>query len=83
MVMIKVNIAEGKAQFSRLIRAARAGEQVIICDHNVPVVEIRPVEPPRRVVVPLGSGDPTFEIPASFFDPLPPEMQHAWEGYDD
>jgi prevent-host-death family protein len=83
MVMIKVNIAEGKAQFSRLIRAARAGEQVIICDHNVPVVEIRPVEPPRRVVVPLGPDNPNVVIHDSFFDPLPPELQRAWEGYDD
>jgi prevent-host-death family protein len=81
--MIKVNIAEGKAQFSRLIRAARAGEEVIICDHNVPVVEIKAIEPARRAVVQLGPNNPNVVINDSFFDPLPPELQRAWEGHDD
>jgi hypothetical protein len=32
------------------------------------------------VVVPLGPGDPAFEIPDSFFDPLLADMQRGWEG---
>jgi|SRR5579862_4068131 len=43
MVMIKANIAEVKAHFSSYVRRARAGEVVVVCERNVPVVELRRV----------------------------------------
>jgi len=70
--MKRVNIAEAKAGLSRLLRKVRAGESVTICDRNVPIAELRP----------LGPQEPGFEIPASFFEPLPPEVIRAFEGHD-
>ncbi len=82
MVMIRVNIAEAKATLSRLLRAARNGEHVLICERNVPIAELRPVSPVRHVGRTLGVDTPGFEIPASFFEPLPGDIQRAFEGYD-
>ncbi|MCS6787133.1 MAG: type II toxin-antitoxin system prevent-host-death family antitoxin [Thiobacillaceae bacterium] len=44
---MQVNMHEAKSQLSRLVRAALAGEEVIIAQHGVPVVRLVPV--PRTV----------------------------------
>ncbi len=80
--MKRVNIAEAKAGLSRLLRKVRAGESVTICDRNVPIAELRPVATAPRTERPLGLQEPGFEIPASFFEPLPPEVIRAFEGHD-
>ena len=41
-----VNVGEAKAQLSRLIARAEAGEDVIIARNGVPAVRIVPVERP-------------------------------------
>ncbi len=82
MVMIRVNIAEAKAAFSRLLRAARAGEHVVICDRNQAVAELRALPEARRAKRPLGPSRPGFEIPVQFFDPLPDELAKAFQGHD-
>ena len=83
MVMIMVNIYEAKARLSEYIEAAARGEQVVICKHNQPVAELRPVEQPpsgRRDLTPMYPGA-TFTTPA-FFEPLSDEDLAAWEGAD-
>ncbi len=82
MVMIRVNIAEAKVGLSRLLRAVRQGESVVICERNVPVAELRSLPSPAGAPRPLGPGRPGFTIPAAFFEPLPDEMQQAFEGRD-
>jgi antitoxin (DNA-binding transcriptional repressor) of toxin-antitoxin stability system len=82
VVMIRVNIAEAKAGFSRLLRAVRSGEAVVICDHNVPVAELRALPAANRQKRKLGPGRPGFEIPASFFEPLPDDLAGAFAGED-
>lgn len=81
MTMIMVNIYEAKAKLSEIIEAASRGEQVLICRHNRPVAELRPVGAGRsapRNLAPLYPGA-TFTPPA-FFEPLSPEELDAWEG---
>jgi prevent-host-death family protein len=83
MVMIMVNIFEAKAKLSEYIEAAARGEQVVICKHNQPVAELRPVEQihtGRRDLTPMYPGA-TFTTPA-FFEPLPAEDLASWEGGD-
>lgn len=80
MVMIRVNIAEAKATLSRLLRAVRSGEAVVICDHNVPVAELRALPTAHRQKRKLGPERPGFEIPASFFEPLPGDLARAFAG---
>jgi prevent-host-death family protein len=81
--MIMVNIYEAKAKLSEYIDAATKGEQVLICRHNQPVAELRPVEQVRtgrRDLTPMYPGA-TFTT-AAFFEPLSDEDLAAWEGVD-
>jgi len=79
-IMLKVNIHEAKANLSRYLEAARAGEKVLICNRNVPVAELRALPEPNREPRPVGLGRGTIEVPASFFDPLPDEVIKGFEG---
>jgi prevent-host-death family protein len=82
MVMTMVNIADAKAKLSELIDAAARGEQVIICNRNEPVAELRPIEIVRtpRVLTPVY---PDWTIDAAFFDPLDENDLDAWHGGPD
>ena len=81
-LMIKVNIAEAKAHFSRYLESVESGETVLVCRRNVPIAELRPV--PKRPGHPRPVGiDRGMVIPASFFDPLPPDLLDAFEGRKD
>jgi antitoxin (DNA-binding transcriptional repressor) of toxin-antitoxin stability system len=80
--MLRVNIAEAKANFSKLLRAAQAGEPVIICDRNREIVELRALPQPSKEKRPLGPARPGFSIPDSFFEPMSEEELREWEGGD-
>lgn len=41
---------EAKNQLSRLVKAAQAGEEVIIANHGVPAVRLQPLPPPAPAV---------------------------------
>ncbi len=78
-----VNIYEAKAKLSEYLDAAAKGERVLICKHNQPVAELRPVEQVhtgQRDLTPMYPGA-TFTTPA-FFEPLSAEDLAAWEGID-
>lgn len=79
--MIMVNIADAKAKLSEYIEAVSKGESVVICRHNRPVAELRPVEPARiapRDLTPMFPGE-TFMTDA-FFEPMSEEELQEWEG---
>ena len=80
--MIKVNVFEVKAKFSEYLDRALHGEQIVICRHNKPVAELRAIEEVRTQPRPIGAlpGRPTFQVPPSFFEPLPAEELDLWEG---
>lgn len=42
--MTRINIQEAKTHLSRYIERVARGEVIIVCRHNQPVAEIRPVE---------------------------------------
>jgi prevent-host-death family protein len=79
--MSMVNIFEIKAKLSEYVDRAARGERILICRHNKPVAELRAVEAARTEPRPTGPlpGRPTFEVPASFFEPLPADELDAWE----
>ena len=82
MVMEKVNIFEIKAKLSEYVDRALAGERIVICRHNKPVAELRAIAEAvakPRTIGPI-PGRPTFELPASFFEPLPEDELEQWEG---
>ena len=80
--MTKVNLFEAKAKLSEYIDRVMNGEPVLICRHNKPVAELRPVDAARTEERPIGPlpGRPTFDIPSSFFDPIDEAELQAWEG---
>jgi len=81
MVMILASIVDVKAKLSEYLERAARGERILICRHNKPVAELRPVDDVRMEPRPIGPlpGRPTFEIPPSFFEPLPDEDLEQWE----
>ena len=48
---VQVNVLEAKNRLSQLIRAAQAGEDVVIANRGAPVARLVPVRPkkPRRL----------------------------------
>jgi prevent-host-death family protein len=82
IVMTKVNIFEVKAKLSDYLDRAAAGERIVICRHNHPIAELRPVAPERTEPRPVGPlpGRPSFELAQSFFEPLGDDEMREWEG---
>ena len=78
-VMKRININEAKTHLSRYLDLVEKGEVVVLCRRNVPIAELRPLA--RQPTAPrvLGLRD-DFEIPESFFEPLPDELLDAFEG---
>ena len=82
MVMNKVNVFEVKAKLSEYLDRAARGERIVICRHNKPVAELRAISEGQtkpRTIGPL-PGRPTFDVPASFFEPLSSDELDQWEG---
>ena len=80
IVMIMVNIHEAKARLSEFLSMAQKGEVVIICKRNVPVAELRsvPKRDTERRAVGFMKGE--FDLPQSFFEPLPDDVLDSFEG---
>lgn len=77
---MKVNVLEAKNRLSQLIRAAQAGEEVIIANRGEPVVRIVPVRKHAEEELPLGSSERLrrwFEA-----NPLPKHLQRSAEEID-
>jgi prevent-host-death family protein len=82
MVMAKTSIATIKARLSEFLERVEKGERIVICRHNTPVAELRPVEALRTEPRPLGPlpGRPVFTVGQAFLEPLSPVELDAWEG---
>jgi antitoxin (DNA-binding transcriptional repressor) of toxin-antitoxin stability system len=83
MTMFKVNIADLKAKLSDYLDAVSRGEQVVICNRNVPVAELRAIAAPRtgpRDLSPMFPGA-TFMTDA-FFEPMTEDEVEQWYGPD-
>ena len=80
MIMIDVNVHEVKAKLSEYLARVEAGEVVRICRRNVPVAELRAVVALPESDRPQGLAKGTFDVPASFFEPLPAEILDAFHG---
>ena len=78
--MIRANIHAVKTHLSRYLARVATGETIVICNRNVPVAEIRPVAARRTARRPVGLAKGTFEVPASFFEPLQESELDRWEG---
>jgi antitoxin (DNA-binding transcriptional repressor) of toxin-antitoxin stability system len=77
--MASVTIHAAKTHLSRLIARAAAGEEIIILHGKTPVARLTAIarNPPKRK---FGAYRGEFEVPESFFDPLPEQELRAFEG---
>ena len=77
--MIRVNIADAKANLSRYLASVEDGETILLYRRNMPVAEIRPVTKPLAEPRPVGI-DRGMTLPSNFFEPLPDDLLDAFEG---
>jgi antitoxin (DNA-binding transcriptional repressor) of toxin-antitoxin stability system len=77
--MATVTIHVAKAHLSRLIERAAAGEEIVILRGKIPVARLTAItsKPTKRR---FGAYRGEFEVPESFFDPLPEAELRAFEG---
>ncbi len=80
--MIQVNIHEIKARLSEYLAAVAKGETVIIARRNVPVAELKPIAPSRKTprLIGQGPGQEGYELPDSFWEPLPDNLLKVFNG---
>lgn len=78
--MIRLNIHEAKTHLSRYLERLQRGEVIQLCRRNEPIAEIRGLRPRRSEPRSLGLEAGRFEVPDTFFEPLPPDLLDAFEG---
>ena len=78
--MIRLNVHEAKTHLSRYLKALAEGEVIVLCKRNVPIAEIRGLPAERTEPRPVGLASEEFEVPATFFEPLPDDLVEAFEG---
>ena len=77
--MKRVNIADAKTHLSKYIREVRRGETLVICDRNVPVVELRPIGLAQEDVPKFGTLRDKVWISEGAFSPLVEDELEEWD----
>lgn len=73
-----VNVHEAKTHFSKLLKRAHEGEEIVLSKAGKPYAKLVPIErAPKRREPGILKG---YKVPDSFFDPLPDDELDAWEG---
>jgi prevent-host-death family protein len=73
---MQINVQEAKAQLSRLLDAALAGEEVIIAKAGKPV-RLTPIAGQKRTP---GVAASKARLTDAFFEPLPESVLQGFEG---
>jgi prevent-host-death family protein len=75
--MATIGVYDARAELSRLIERALAGEDIVITRRGKPTVRLVPVEElrPRRKP---GALKGLFEVTDAFFEPLPDDIIDAF-----
>lgn len=77
-------VHQAKTHFSRLLKEAEAGKEVVVMRGSKPVAKIVPIEPPSEEKLPfrlIGAYRGKIHFDDSIFDPLTDE-QLAEYGFD-
>jgi prevent-host-death family protein len=69
-VATSVNIHEAKTQFSKLVRRAEGGEEIVVRRGNEPVAQLGPLQKKRGGVRGFGSMKGEIRIGPDFDEPL-------------
>ena len=78
--MVRLNVHEAKTHLSQYLDRVEAGETIILCRHNRPIAEVRPIQEPqpsRSRSAGIDRG--RFTVPKEFFAPLPTDVLSGFE----
>jgi prevent-host-death family protein len=78
--MVRLNVHEAKTHLSRYLERVERGETILLCRHNRPIAEIRPIasaEPKPRI---FGVDEGKLVVGAEFFEPLDDETLEQFNG---
>ena len=78
--MIRLNVHEAKTHLSRYLAKVEEGETIVLCRSNIPIAEIKPLPVVKMERRPIGLASGEFEVPDSFFEPLPEGLLEQFEG---
>jgi antitoxin (DNA-binding transcriptional repressor) of toxin-antitoxin stability system len=78
--MVHLNIHEAKTHLSRYLRRLESGETILLCRHNRPIAEIRPLSAAKRKARVFGLDDGKITLGPEFFEPLDPETLKYFGG---
>jgi prevent-host-death family protein len=80
-MVTKLNVHEAKTHLSRYLDRVEAGETLILCRHNRPIAEVRPIaSKTSRRKRKFGIDEGKFEISPKFFEPLPEDLMRHFTG---
>jgi prevent-host-death family protein len=79
MSEIIYDLHEAKTSLSRLVDRAASGEEIILSKAGKPLAKLVPFHRPPEPRQP-GGWEGRIRISEDFDDPLPPELQDAFEG---
>ncbi len=78
--MKRVSMHEAKTNLSRYIADLAPGHTILLCNRNEPIAELRALGKSPTQGVRIGVMEGQFELPDSFFEPLPDELLKAFNG---
>ncbi len=81
--MLQHTVKEVETNISAILAKVTAGETVIVCDHDQPIVEIKPIATPVLKKRPVGLARkryPDFKLADNFDDPLPDDIMAYFTG---
>jgi antitoxin (DNA-binding transcriptional repressor) of toxin-antitoxin stability system len=76
----RINIHDAKTHLSRYLAELSPGEALVLCNRNQPVAELRSLRKKALRKPRIGAAKGEFEVPDSFFEPLPDEILKAFRG---
>jgi antitoxin (DNA-binding transcriptional repressor) of toxin-antitoxin stability system len=78
--MVRLNVHEAKTNLSRYLRRIEQGETILLCRHNRPIAEIRPLPGVQKAGRVFGLDQGTLVVPPEFFEPLDDETLEYFGG---
>jgi prevent-host-death family protein len=78
--MVHINVHEAKTHLSRYLDRVERGETIVLCRHNRPIAEIRPLAASERKARQFGLDRGNVVITPEFFEPLDEETLRDFSG---